>query len=262
MLALVEIIEYSLNGYRVAPEKRFPDRLTHSIQGIQLQEVVMIIYKATNLTNGKVYIGKTIKSFKRRISQHKADFLNIRTNYYFYRALRKHGWNNFKWEIIDTTNNEQELNILEQLYIEEYRLKGKVYNLTDGGDGMSGYKPSKESRQKMSEAHKGQIPWIKGKHSTEETKKKISVAKQGNKNCLGKKHSAETRKKISEAKKGKPSPCGNEGKKHSDETKQKMSIAHSGKNNGMYGRYHTEDTKQKMSEARKAAWAKRKGTGA
>ena len=46
----------------------------------------------------------------------------------------------------------------------------------------------------------------KGKTRSEETRKKISDASKGNKNCLGKKASEETKKKQSEAKKGENHP--------------------------------------------------------
>ena len=44
----------------------------------------------------------------------------------------------------------------------------------------------------MSEAHKGLVPWMKGKKHTEKTKKKISEAQKG------KKVSDDTKKKLSE----------------------------------------------------------------
>lgn len=50
---------------------------------------------------------------------------------------------------------------------------------------------SEESRKKMSEAHKGHIPWNKGKQHTEETRRKMSEAKKN--------ISDETRRKMSEA---------------------------------------------------------------
>ena len=77
---------------------------------------------------------------------------------------------------------------------------------------------SEETRKKMSEAKK---------NISEETKKKISDARKG------KPKSAETRKKMSEAKKG---------KKLSEETKKKMREA---KKN------ISEETKKQMSEAKK-----------
>lgn len=53
----------------------------------------MIIYKATNKINGKVYIGQSHKSLEERMRRHKND--SIRQDSYFYRAIRKYGWENF-----------------------------------------------------------------------------------------------------------------------------------------------------------------------
>ena len=58
---------------------------------------------------------------------------------------------------------------------------------------------SDESKQKMREAKLG-------KKLSEETKKKISIAHQGNKHCVGKKCSEETKKKIGLKHKGKVTP--------------------------------------------------------
>ena len=70
----------------------------------------------------------------------------------------------------------------------------------------------------MSLHNRGKPTWIKGKHFSEETRKKISeasrnrseetklklsIAKMGNKYMLGKRHSEESRKKMSDALKGK-----------------------------------------------------------
>ena len=66
---------------------------------------------------------------------------------------------------------------------------------------------SEETRQKMSEVHKGRT------HSAE-TRKKLSEANKG------KHHSEETRQKMSEA---------NKGRTFSEETRQKMSEVHKGK---------------------------------
>ena len=76
-----------------------------------------------------------------------------------------------------------------------------------------GKHPSEEAKKKNSEAHKG-------KHPSEEHKKKLSEAKKGEKNPFyGKHHSEETRRKISEAKKN-----------MSEETRKKLSEANKGKN--------------------------------
>ena len=76
---------------------------------------------------------------------------------------------------------------------------------------------------------------LKGTTRSDETKQKMSDAHKGIK--LGP-HSTEHRQKISDAKKGKT------GRTHSDETKQKMSDAHK-------GRTHSDETKQKISNTQK-----------
>ena len=73
---------------------------------------------------------------------------------------------------------------------------GILYNMTNGGDGSSGYFPSEETRRKLSEAHKG-------KTLSEETRRKIGEAGKGNTYSLGKTASEETKRKMSEVRKGK-----------------------------------------------------------
>ena len=76
----------------------------------------------------------------------------------------------------------------------------------------------------------------KGKHFSEETKKKLS-------NTIKNKCASGEIIVWNKDKKGL--------QHHSEETKQKMSLLHKGENNGMYNKKHTEESKQKMSEAQK-----------
>ena len=86
-----------------------------------------------------------------------------------------------------------------------------------------GKHPSVESRQKMSEARKGENHPFFGKHFSEEHRQKIAAAKRGDNNPnFGKHLSEETRKKLSEALKG---------KHPSAEARQKMSEANKGNHN-------------------------------
>lgn len=127
----------------------------------------MIIYKITNQINGKSYIGKTVKSLDRRISNHLYD-ANNGSKYYIHKAIRKYGFENFKVEIIcKYVDNEKFLSEIEKFCIAYYNTKVPAgYNLTDGGEGVS-----------------GSNYWL-GKHHSESTRKKISEAQRGDKNHL------------------------------------------------------------------------------
>ena len=75
----------------------------------------MIIYKATNKVNGKVYIGQTTRDLSTRQCQHKWESKNKGGNY-FYRAINKYGFDSFEWEIIRICDNMKSLNAYEKYY--------------------------------------------------------------------------------------------------------------------------------------------------
>ena len=224
----------------------------------------MIIYKATNLINSKVYIGQTVKSLKHRKAGH---FSKIKKNSktYFHNAIRRYGKNNFKWQVICACPNIDSLNEQEEYYIKFYNSNNPKngYNLNEGGLNYNvGRKLSKKTREKQSDArvgmcfskeHKQKISNAhKGKVKSDKHKKNLSMAmkkyfKENPCGMLSKKHSAKTRKKISLSLKGKNHPM--YGKHPSVETIKRMSIAQSGDNHPMYGRHHSEETKKKMSIA-------------
>ena len=197
----------------------------------------MIIYRVANLINNKVYIGQTIKSLERRIVQHNSSAKND-SNYFFHKAIRKYGKDNFKWQVICICPDIKSLNEQEEYYILYYNSINPQngYNLKNGGDNY-------------------RLP--------DSIKKKIGEAQLGKKNHnYGKCHSEDTRKKISMTtiRKG-IRPPSNKGKKHSEEAKRKISIALSGKNNPNYGKVgilsprfgtkHTAETKEKIKQSLK-----------
>ena len=159
------------------------------------------IYKITNKINGKIYIGK-----------HSTDNLNdgyMGSGVVLRQAIKKYGVENFTKDILEFCDKEVELNDLEKHYIDKYKSTDKSigYNLTQGGDGKSGYICSSETRIKLSKSHIGINPWNKDKLLSEEHKKHLSESKKGeNHPMYGKHHSEETKIKISEAKKGKSKP--------------------------------------------------------
>lgn len=91
------------------------------------------IYKITNLVNGKVYVGQS-RDIASRKSHHKYDMNKGGHNEYLYRAMRKYGFDNFAFDIIEECKAEQ-LNKLEREYIIRFNsLVPHGYNIESGGD--------------------------------------------------------------------------------------------------------------------------------
>ena len=96
------------------------------------------IYKITNMVNGKVYIGQSV-DVEVRWRSHKSELRgNYHENPYLQNSWNKYGEDNFKFEIIESCNQE-DLNKLEIYYIKEYNSyiraeNSNGYNMTEGGD--------------------------------------------------------------------------------------------------------------------------------
>lgn len=100
------------------------------------------IYLITNLKTGKVYVGLTTQKPEVRWCQHKSSANNPKTH--FHRSIRKHGWKNFKPEILAENVPFEELCDLEMYYIAFYDSFKNGYNSTKGGEGALGcYGPLK-----------------------------------------------------------------------------------------------------------------------
>ena len=99
-----------------------------------------IIYKAT-FSNGKSYIGQTTKELEQRKKGHLQTSKRKKDRGYvypFYCAIRKYGWEDLTWEIIDTAEDPEELDEKEIYWIEYYHTyinfsNSNGYNLTLGG---------------------------------------------------------------------------------------------------------------------------------
>lgn len=121
-----------------------------------------VIYKYTNLENGKVYIGMTSSSLSKRANAHKrlGEKGNSRP---LYQAFRKYGLSSFSLQVIGATDTREALSDLEKSAIEAYDSTDPDmgYNILKGGDGWSGLQmlgdvnPSKrpEVRAKFSGAN-------------------------------------------------------------------------------------------------------------
>lgn len=96
----------------------------------------MIIYKATNLINGMIYVGQTTKTLEERKKGHEKDAIRQdRPTVRFHNALLYYGYDNFKWEVLQECSTQEELDYWEDYYIKELNcLDKKVgYNLKSGG---------------------------------------------------------------------------------------------------------------------------------
>jgi GIY-YIG catalytic domain len=93
----------------------------------------MIVYKATNKINGRCYIGVTTQTLEKRRYQHELT-AKKGAGYVFHAALRKHGFDAFEWEVLDTANNTEELYDKERHYIKQHNAFNEGYNLTLGGE--------------------------------------------------------------------------------------------------------------------------------
>lgn len=101
--------------------------LRRTIEVDELNKVKGIIYKITNETTNKVYIGKSKKSFNDRYLYSKS--LNVFTthNKQLQEDIYDYGINNFTVELLEISINDDELlSELENTYIEKY--KGNLYN--------------------------------------------------------------------------------------------------------------------------------------
>lgn len=105
-----------------------------------MSKAICGIYKITNNTNGKSYIGQSI-DIKTRWRNHKTAVDDCA----IHSAIRKYGVQNFSFEIIEEcTSNE--LNKREIYWMEYYDTKApKGYNIADGG--LGGGNRSKEVLQ-------------------------------------------------------------------------------------------------------------------
>lgn len=100
------------------------------------------IYRITNTANSKVYIGKTEQPPLRRWQRHQSSVRAGKLDTYLYRAMRKYGIENFKFEVIFSTDRKDDLDNLEREFIKAHDCcaldgKSKGYNMTRGGDGQT-----------------------------------------------------------------------------------------------------------------------------
>ena len=143
-----------------------------------------------------MYFGCTSRSLHERIAEHRYRALRLNKNLKFDNAIRKYGFENFNWKIIETLSTHDEMLALEQQLISEHGTFKDGYNSSLGGEsgsfGLGGDKHwsygvlrTDAEKQHLSNVMKGRYcgennPFYGLNHS-DETKLKISLANKGNK---------------------------------------------------------------------------------
>ena len=203
------------------------------------------VYVHTNKISGKKYVGITS-----RRPEDRWDYGNgYRGQAYFYRAIKKYGWDNFKHEILLTNETKEYACAAEKCLIKAYASNNPKYgyNLSSGGEsGSAGIPWPEERRKALSDK-------FKGRSLPDEWRGKISQAR------IGTRASEETKKKLREQRQGVLNPF--YGKHHSEETKKKLREINIGKpvsekqlnslKLGFGTTYWTDETYKKLSESKR-----------
>lgn len=108
------------------------------------------VYMHINKINNKIYIGQTCQNPEKRWKNGNG----YKTGTHFRNAIDKYGWDNFEHIIWAENLTEEMANKAEELLIVlwDARNPSKGYNICYGGDN---HKLSEETKQKMSQSHKG-----------------------------------------------------------------------------------------------------------
>lgn len=138
------------------------------------------IYLTTDLLNGKLYVGQKKGAFDK--------------NYYgsgklLKPRLKKYGRNNFLVEVLQWCETFEDTNLAEQFWIKKLNTQDPEigYNITDGGQGISGIDPG---------YHDG----MKGKHQSD-------YQKECARKACSRKRTLQERANYSEGQKGKIIPA-------------------------------------------------------
>lgn len=201
------------------------------------------IYRITNVISGKVYVGSSRNTTKRKYEHFYKLKKGIHHNSHLQSAYDKYGKESFHFMVVEICSDGL-LTEREDYWIGHYdsRNPEKGYNLLSADR----REVSEETKAKIASANKGNL-YNLGKTHTKETKDKISATLSGR---VAGPHSEETRRRISEALTG---------RSLSDEHKLKVSLARRGtKPPPRKGVPHSEETKAKMSASHKARFVELK----
>lgn len=125
----------------MATPRRIPINRNNKFFSEEDFNLEMVVYKTTNLVNGKIYVGQDSKNDPNYIGSGKI------MKY----AIKKYGKDNFIKEVIEYCETKEMLDEKEKYWIGYYNStdKGIGYNITKGGEGCLGLRHSEETKQHM-----------------------------------------------------------------------------------------------------------------
>jgi len=123
------------------------------------------VYLVYNLINGKYYIGYT-DNFELRWKTHCSES-KYGSNLYFHKAIRFYKPESFEYQILTTTSSSKDAKHLEKLWIQALDANNPDvgYNMTLGGDGISGCIWATDGKQNIRVSSVSVIPdgWYRGR---------------------------------------------------------------------------------------------------
>ena len=142
-----------------------------------------VIYAIKCFQTNKFYIGQS-KCVVKRISRH---FSKDEKCPKLFNAIKKYGKENFIWGIVEFCNDVNHLNEMEEFYINKFNSIENGYNVEKGGNVKefsieTKNKMSKLAKERMSnpEIRKQISDKLRGQKLSEETRRRMSVARKGN----------------------------------------------------------------------------------
>lgn len=149
------------------------------------------VYSIVDTINQKVYVGKT-KNYAARIASH-VNHAHRGGQTLLCKAICDYGVENFVVNVLATFDSEQETIEAEKFWIETLQTHafkhGRGYNMTTGGDGLSGFRHTESTKAKIRAA------LYNVKH-TPERRANISRSQIGKKRSFSQSHLESLKKAV------------------------------------------------------------------
>ena len=116
---------------------------------------IPVVYKITNIVNGKIYVGSSLSFYKRYLTYKKNVNTKPARQMVVEKAMIKYGMENFFFEILEKVQDKSKILEREQYWIDTLcPFDPFGYNINKRASSRMGMKTSLETRAKMSETRK------------------------------------------------------------------------------------------------------------